>query len=100
MSGNSDRTKNRKAQTMRQMIARAMQHPDDWVCKIVYQDKDGRRTRRVVSPVRYSNESRQSVMALCLCRQENRFFKLSGITSMEMVRANDVLMPHTIEEIE
>lgn len=80
-------------------IQRAMKDPDRWAVRIVYRDDLGRRSRRVVSPSRWSAGGRFSFMALCLCRQESRWFRSVNVESAELVHAADVLMPEEIEEL-
>ena len=84
----------------RQMIARAMQHPDQHVCEIVYQDAQGVRLRRAISPIRYVDRGRHAILALCLCREEPRRFRFTGIESMKLVDANEALMPTKIERVD
>lgn len=84
----------------RQKLARAIRDPDRWVCRIVYQDRSGKFTARVISPVRFTSNER-SVVALCLGREEHRHFIVSGIKSIALVNANTVLMgPESIQEVE
>lgn len=75
----------------RQKLARSMRDPDHWVCRIVYQDRGGNFTARVISPVRFTSND-QSVLALCLGREENRYFQVSGIKSIALVNAATVLI--------
>lgn len=84
-------------------IKLAMERPDDWVLRIVYVDENGRKTRRIVSPIRYGRHRGVSgyaaFQALCLARQEPRWFKVFGCHNVELVRASEVLMPTEIEEL-
>ena len=82
--------------SMRQKIARAMQHPDDWVCEIVYLTERGERHRRTISPIRWSNH-KYSINAMCFARCEPRNFRVSRIESLEMVRASERMMPLDLE---
>jgi predicted DNA-binding transcriptional regulator YafY len=75
----------------------AMRDPDTWVVRLRYKDSKGDVTIRVVSPVRIEGES---VLALCLAREECRRFKLCNVSQVKLVRASDVLMPVQIIKLE
>jgi predicted DNA-binding transcriptional regulator YafY len=81
----------RSLPTMRLLLKKAMQNPDDFVIAFEYLDNEGIRTKRVVSPIRFLAENR--FLALCLCREEPRQFHLDRCFQIELVRAQDVLMP-------
>jgi predicted DNA-binding transcriptional regulator YafY len=85
----------------RSKIGLAMANPDTFVIRMVYLDDKGKRTRRVVSPIRYGKQQSLNrfymFQALCLSRQEPRWFKMAGCQNIELLRASDVLMPLEIE---
>lgn len=83
-------------ESSRTHLLRAMDH-DRFVCQITYRDKNGRRTERVISPIKFIG---QDVLALCLCREEPRRFALSRIIKIELQEAASVLMPVEIKELE
>ena len=76
---------------MRQLIRRAMGDPDRTVIVFEYQDKKGNRTRRVVSPIRFSKAN--SFLALCLCREEPRMFQLDRCSNVKIQPAHEFAMP-------
>jgi hypothetical protein len=83
--------------TVNQMLSRAMHNPDEWVIRLRYVGKDGLTTERVVSPIKMVGPT--SLLALCLCREEPRRFELGRCSHIELVDANDVLMPVAIRII-
>lgn len=74
----------------------AMRDPDNLVVRLQYQDSTGKTTIRVVSPIRLEGDS---IMALCLAREQCRRLILSRISKVELIRACDVLMPVPIVEL-
>jgi predicted DNA-binding transcriptional regulator YafY len=76
-------------------INKAMVAPDDFVIRMTYKDSSGVKSRRVVSPIRFINND--MLLALCLCRETPRAFKLSCCDEIELVAATEVLMPVEIE---
>lgn len=78
-------------------LNKAMQAPEEFVLRINYTDKKGKVTQRVISPIRLVDD--EAFMALCLCREEPRRFLFSCCSSVELVSANDVLMPVEIVEV-
>lgn len=80
------------------MLNKAMNAESDWVIRMVYKDKAGKRTRRVVSPIRFIDP--ENMLALCLGREEPRRFELERCSELELVNANEVLMPVDIEIID
>lgn len=68
----------------------AMRDPDRWVVRVRYVDSKGIATVRVVSPIRLEGDS---IMVLCLARQECRRMVLKRVSRVELVAACDVLMP-------
>ena len=83
--------------TVNQMLSRAMHNPDEWVIRLRYVGKDGVTTERVVSPIKMVGPT--SLLALCLCREEPRRFELGRCSHIELLDANDVLMPVAIRII-
>lgn len=81
---------------LRRMLARGMGDPDGVVLEITYVSKNGQRTERTISPIRFV--SKDIVLALCLGRAEPRQFALSRIHDARLTSAADVLMPTTIVE--
>ena len=76
---------------MKDAIQRAMLDSESFVIEMTYLDAKGRRTRRVVSPIRYVGRDR--LLALCLCREEPRQFYLSRCQDIQLLPASDVIMP-------
>lgn len=83
---------------MERALGRAMQDPDGWAVKLRYEDKTGRVTDRLVSPIRFVGD--RAFLALCLCREEPRRFELARCKAFRLVRAEEVLMPAEIVEHE
>lgn len=81
----------------KQHVAMAMREPDTFVIRMVYTDDKGQRTRRYVSPIRFVDQ--ETLMALCLCREEPRSFLFDRIEEVQLIKAHEVLMPMTIEEL-
>ncbi len=76
---------------MRQILVRAMQQSDDLVVRMDYEDSKGKRTSRVVSPIRFLTKDR--FLGLCLCRCEPRQFQLNRCQNLELKAAVDYVMP-------
>ena len=74
-----------------QLLNAAMQHQDDLVLSLVYVDSRGRKTTRVVSPIRFLSSDR--FLGLCLCRCEPRQFHIDRCSNFELKRAADFVMP-------
>jgi predicted DNA-binding transcriptional regulator YafY len=72
-------------------IHQAMKSPDDYVVRLVYRDRSGTMTQRVVSPIRFLDG--RNLLALCLCRESPRRFELERCSEVELLDASDVLMP-------
>ncbi len=81
----------------RQLISAAMQHQDDLVLSLVYEDSKGRKTKRIVSPIRYLAADR--FLGFCLCRCEPRQFQLTRCSDFELKRASDYVMPVELQTI-
>lgn len=81
--------------TDRRKIAAAMSNPDRWVIRFRYLNARGESTCRMASPVRWSR-SGDAFVALCLCREECRTFRVDRCSDMEMVESDKVLMPVAI----
>lgn len=79
------------------IINKALREPDSFVVRLCYRDSKGAVTRRVVSPI--SIAGRETMRALCLCREQVRIFYLDRCSKFELLNANDVLMPIEIEEM-
>ena len=83
--------------TFNQILSGAMHNPDEWVIRLRYVGKNGVTTERVVSPIKMVGPT--SLLALCLCREEPRRFELGRCSHIELLNANDVLMPVEIRVI-
>ena len=57
----------KRSPTTRQMLAVGMRDPDRWVCRIEYEDRLGKLTCRVISPIHWSAD-RRNVLVLCISR--------------------------------
>lgn len=77
---------------LRRAIAKGIDSPESVVLEIQYRDAKGHETQRTISPVRLEDDG-QSLMALCLAKEEPRKFKLASIKSFTLVDANDCMMP-------
>ena len=77
-------------------IRRAMGDPDRIVLLFDYQDKRGRKTRRITSPIRFASAS--SFLALCLSREEPRRFDVDRCTNLQLAPAHQFSMPVPLEE--
>jgi predicted DNA-binding transcriptional regulator YafY len=80
-----------EARNMREQIRRAMNDPDGLVLLFDYRDKQGRATRRVVSPIRFITADR--FLALCLSREAPRMFCLQQMRDVRLASAHEFLMP-------
>lgn len=76
---------------MRQILVRAMHQSDDLVVRMDYEDSKGKRTSRVVSPIRFLTRDR--FLGLCLCRCEPRQFQIDRCQNVELKAAGDYVMP-------
>ena len=83
---------------IKRAVSMAMQAQDDWVLSIVYTTRDGTKTRRIVSPIRFIGQDKFE--ALCLCREEPRHFIFAQCEDVQLVHASEVLMPVEIEVLE
>jgi predicted DNA-binding transcriptional regulator YafY len=72
-------------------ILQAMQNHDELVIEFNYLDSKGKRTRRVVSPIRFLPNGR--FLGLCLSREEPRQFYLNRCQGVKLGRAENYLMP-------
>lgn len=81
------------------ILTKAMAAPETFAIRMVYVDGKGNRTRRVVSPTQLDQGAGKFV-ALCLCRQEPRSFKLDNVETMEIIPASEVLAPVEIEVLQ
>jgi len=78
-------------------LNKAMNAESDWVIRMIYTDKSGVRTRRIVSPIKFID--RERMLALCLSRESPRHFELARCSDIELVDANDYVMPVPMEVI-
>lgn len=78
-------------------IHNAMHSPERWVVSLVYLDSKGRKTRRIVSPIRFLPNGR--FLGLCLCRCEPRQFHLQRCSEIQMQEASDFVMPVQLETV-
>jgi predicted DNA-binding transcriptional regulator YafY len=79
------------------MLRRAMGDPDHVVVVLEYEDKLGHRTRRVVSPIRFTGSN--SFLALCLCREEPRRFDIDRCSNFQLAPAHQFAMPVPVIEM-
>ena len=80
-------------------ILRAMRDPDHWVIRMEYQDEKNVRTRRVVSPIRFTNAARTHLLALCFARESPRIFFVNKIGPLTLEPAAKFVIPHPVEEL-
>lgn len=80
-------------------ISMAMRDPDRWCIKMRYVSAKSVTTIRTVSPIRWLDERNSEFLALCLGREEPRRFVTDRCSGIELVHADDVLMPEPIEEL-
>lgn len=73
------------------LIYRAMQNADTLAIELDYIDAKGQRSRRRCSPVRRTG--RDSMLMMCLTAGQPRQMKVSGISSVRLIKASDVLIP-------
>ena len=85
------------APSVMKALVLSMNAPDDHVIRMHYTNKAGVVTERTVSPIRFIGQT--AMMALCLSREEPRRFELDKCSKIELVDANDVLMPVEIRVI-
>lgn len=79
------------AESAKSSLSRAMSDPDRLVCVFEYEDRQGRRTRRVVSPIRFT--SSHSFLGLCLSREAPRRFDLERCRQLMLAPAHRFTMP-------
>lgn len=82
---------------MRRNIERAMRDCDTYVVELEYLDSRGHHTRRVVSPIRFLSSNR--FLALCLCSEAPRQFRLNRCQNIRLRGAHDYVMPVPMEEL-
>ena len=81
-------------------IDQAMRFYDEMVLRIHYTDAKGRKTERIVSPIKWKDSyNGREFIALCFAREEPRNFKVDQISYCETVKAHDVVMPIAIKEL-
>ena len=81
---------------MNRMLRQAMSDSDNFVIEMEYDDAKGRRTKRIVSPIRFMGSYR--FLGLCLCREQPRQFQLARCRNVRLVPAHEVTMPMPIQE--
>lgn len=87
----------RRPMSPTQMLRTAMLDSDEWAIELEYADSKGKRTRRTVSPIRFSTPDR--FLGLCLCREEPRQFYLNRCSNLRLVRSADLVMPVEMVEL-
>lgn len=80
-----------------QMLRTAMLDSDAWVIEMQYSDTKGKKTRRTISPIRFTGADR--LLGLCLCREEPRQFHLARCTHFRLIPADEVIMPVEMVEL-
>lgn len=78
-------------------VATAMRESDTLALQIVYLDRDGCRTRRYVSPIRFVGP--EKFLALCLSRESPRIFELEYCSQVQFVPTVSLQMPTKIEQL-
>lgn len=81
---------------IRQAINAAMDS-DQWALAVLYRDRQGNSTRRIISPIRWTGPS--NFLAFCLGRLDVRQFRVQAVLRAELIPAETVLAPERIEEI-
>ena len=89
--------KNTQRNLMTALIQKTIQSHDDFVVEFSYCDSKGKKTRRVVSPIRLLGNDR--FLGLCLSREEPRQFYLKRCDAMQMQPACNYVMPLEAVEI-
>ncbi|MCC9643111.1 transcriptional regulator [Rhodopirellula sp. JC740] len=79
------------------LLRTAMADSDRFVVQLDYMDSKGKRTRRTVSPIRFTATDR--FLGLCLCREEPRQFHLSRCSNFQLLEADEVVMPVPMIEL-
>lgn len=80
-------------------LARAIHDPENWVIWIHYKSPRGLATARVVSPIRIdANNCR--FLALCLGREEPRWFSFSNVRDHKLLDAKNILAPIPVQELD
>tara|TARA_A100001391_G_scaffold63363_1_gene39410 strand:- start:2005 stop:2250 length:246 start_codon:yes stop_codon:yes gene_type:complete len=80
------------------MLRIAMLDSDQWAVELDYADSKGKRTRRTVSPIRFSTPDR--FLGLCLCREQPRQFYLDRCSNIRIVRSDDIIMPVAMVQLD
>jgi predicted DNA-binding transcriptional regulator YafY len=87
----AEQSTNKKHSQMTALIQKSIQRQDDLVLEFSYCDSKGKKTRRVVSPIRLLGKDR--FLGLCLSREQPRQFYLNRCDAMELKPAYDYVMP-------
>jgi len=82
---------------MTALIQKTIRNNDDFVVEFSYCDSKGKKTRRVVSPIRLLGNDR--FLGLCLSREEPRQFYLKRCDAMQIQPACNYVMPLKVVEI-
>ena len=81
---------------VKDFVRMAMVEPDSFVLRFEYRDSGGKKTRRIASPIRWKDKA--TFLALCLCREEPRLFRMDRVSDCELLDANTVQMPEPVED--
>lgn len=76
---------------MYSLIRRALLQQDDLVVVFQYVDSQGKKSQRVVSPIRFLGNDR--FLGLCLTREEPRQFYLDRCLNVKLDLASNYTMP-------
>ncbi|WP_404304881.1 hypothetical protein [Neorhodopirellula lusitana] len=87
----------RRTMSPQHLLRIAMEDSDQWVVEMEYSDSKGKRTRRTISPVRFTASDR--FLGLCLCREEPRQFHLARCSEFRLIPAGEVIMPVEMVEL-
>ena len=82
---------------MTALIQKTIHCHEDFVVEFSYCDSKGKKTRRVVSPIRLLGNDR--FLGLCLSREEPRQFYLKRCDAMQMQPACNYMMPLEAVEV-
>lgn len=88
----------KEGRVVKDKIRKAMNDSDQWVICCHYTDRKGVATTRIISPIRFVDDTR--IVAICLCREEPRQFVLSRMKNVRLMPSSEVQMPMPITESE
>lgn len=83
-----------KAVESLEIIRKAIFNPDKWALKITYTNKNGKRSRRKISPCRILPKH---IRAICLVDGGCKLFIRDRIESAALIDATDCLIPEDLE---